>query len=407
MLQSAGNRLVRPALTLAVLLYTVFTAFQFMAHTSIKEMEGKIIGTQKPSGFSAEPSTFSEHARSNFTEQQFPVTIKQEFSGCLLVKDDNAFLPEWIAYHSIALPLTSLIVAVDPDSLSSPRAILERFNGTLNWTLWHDEDYIKPPMPKKSCDIANPQRTRECHCTRQHRFMSSCLREVKRAGGRWTALVDSDEYVVINDDNVETKDLQVSDGSHRYSTALDHLHLIEEAKGKAHQPCLVLPRLFFSAMETPGATNATRGVPKETMQAVSTLRFRAHAKKGCFKHNGYPKTLVDVSRIRSFPNMVRNPHRPLPECLIGTFQPGSAAQWVAQFRVHHLVVHHYLGSWERYSGRNDSRRSREAFDAKALVNKGNDDSITSWFDELIDRIGPKRALDLLEVPGCTRDGLCS
>ena len=370
-------------LTLAVLL---FTAFQFMAHMFIKEKAGKTIGTDVSAEPSNDYSTISKHARST---ELLPVTMKQEFSGCLLVKDDNALLPEWIAYHSIALPLTNLIVAVDPDSVSSPRSVLERFNSTLNWTLWHDEDYIKPPMPKKSCDVLNPRRKEECHRVRQATFMVACLREVKRVGGGWTALVDTDEYVVINNDNVETKDLQASGGS--YSTALDHLHLIEEALGKAHTPCLVLPRLFFSAVETPGAANAT-SLPKETMQTVSTLRFRAHAKKGGFEHNRFGKTLIDVSRIDSFPKRARNPHQPLQECLEGTPTSTGAPYETALFR-----VHHYLGSWERYSGRNDSRRSREAFDTKNFVNDGSDDSITSWFDEFIDRFGPKQALDLLDV----------
>ena len=36
------------------------------------------------------------------------------FAGCLVLKDDNARLSEWLAYHWLVLPLKYLVVAVDP-----------------------------------------------------------------------------------------------------------------------------------------------------------------------------------------------------------------------------------------------------------------------------------------------------
>ena len=38
------------------------------------------------------------------------------WSACLLLKDNNIILPEWLAYHYTVLPLRRLIVAVDPSS---------------------------------------------------------------------------------------------------------------------------------------------------------------------------------------------------------------------------------------------------------------------------------------------------
>lgn len=45
---------------------------------------------------------------------------KATFSSCLLIKDDNAILNQWIAYHYQALGLGKLMVAMDPYSVQSP-----------------------------------------------------------------------------------------------------------------------------------------------------------------------------------------------------------------------------------------------------------------------------------------------
>ena len=48
-------------------------------------------------------------------------------SACLLIKDDNTRLIEWLAYHYTMFPLRYLIVGVDPDSATSPKVILQRW----------------------------------------------------------------------------------------------------------------------------------------------------------------------------------------------------------------------------------------------------------------------------------------
>ena len=59
------------------------------------------------------------------TSQSDNTRLASGFAGCLLIKDVNHWLPEWIAYHHLFLPLTELIVAVDPHSIQSPLPILE------------------------------------------------------------------------------------------------------------------------------------------------------------------------------------------------------------------------------------------------------------------------------------------
>ena len=58
-------------------------------------------------------------------------------TACLILKDDNDILPEWIAYHYTMLPLRYLVVMPDPKSRQSPKEILTQWDGTdLNYWIW-------------------------------------------------------------------------------------------------------------------------------------------------------------------------------------------------------------------------------------------------------------------------------
>lgn len=63
------------------------------------------------------------------------------FAGCLLLKDDNDRLSEWIAYHWLVLPLKYLVVAIDPTGTTSPEKILNLWKEAdlgLEISLWND-----------------------------------------------------------------------------------------------------------------------------------------------------------------------------------------------------------------------------------------------------------------------------
>jgi hypothetical protein len=66
------------------------------------------------------------------------------FSFCLLIKDDNEILNEWIAYHYHTINLRHLIVAVDPSSSTSPSSILEEWRQVFGLQVeeWTDHDYM-------------------------------------------------------------------------------------------------------------------------------------------------------------------------------------------------------------------------------------------------------------------------
>jgi len=60
-----------------------------------------------------------------------------DIAGCLMVKEDNRIVPEWIAYHYHVLPMRDLIICEQPDS----REFVE---DTLHGTRW--SPYSEDPL---------------------------------------------------------------------------------------------------------------------------------------------------------------------------------------------------------------------------------------------------------------------
>uniref|UniRef100_A0A7S1BD38 Uncharacterized protein n=1 Tax=Corethron hystrix TaxID=216773 RepID=A0A7S1BD38_9STRA len=122
-------------------------------------------------------------------------------SACLLVKDDNSRLTEWIAYHFFTLPLRSLIIGVDPSSKQLPSPILNRWNGTdgLQIWQWSDEDY----MSDEEVEKRSSKTYLDNHIQRHKIFFRECLLKFEEMGKTWTMAIDSDEFLVFNALDVE------------------------------------------------------------------------------------------------------------------------------------------------------------------------------------------------------------
>jgi hypothetical protein len=76
----------------------------------------------------------------------FNLTTTRGVAAALLIKDDNHWLIEWLAYHYHVLPLRHLVVTIDPDSKTSPRKILDRWKGLMRIDIW-EEKVFKKPIP--------------------------------------------------------------------------------------------------------------------------------------------------------------------------------------------------------------------------------------------------------------------
>lgn len=135
--------------------------------------------------------------------------IEQDgFAGCLILKDDNDRLAEWIAYHWLVLPLKYLVVGVDPNGKISPHEIVSLFNDTkynlgMEIMLWNDVDYGHW-VDEEMDDVHK-------HRDRQKRFLYTCQKYHKRKGRSWLAFIDPDEYITFNILSDDDRDPQRKD----------------------------------------------------------------------------------------------------------------------------------------------------------------------------------------------------
>ena len=82
----------------------------------------------------------------NIAQKKMDVQTKRSngASACLIIKDENPRLIEWIAYHYQVLPLKHLIITSDPSAITSPTTILNRWRKDLpdlEIIEWNDQDY--------------------------------------------------------------------------------------------------------------------------------------------------------------------------------------------------------------------------------------------------------------------------
>jgi len=298
------------------------------------------------------------------------------FAACILIKDDNPRLIEWIAYHFQVLPLRSLIVALDPNSVTSPLSILQRWNSSteLQTILWTDDDYMSKDtqilMEYKSQCHAN--RVEEVigvtHRKRQNVFQSACAQFHKRQNRSWVAFIDTDEFITFNTINIDKEAPQNSSSllSIRGSTIWEYIYNFSFK----WDVCVGMARVLFISSEEQNKTKLYEGavgLPSSSSllgnpTVFDTLRFFYHARLS--EQSTLGKSLVDVSRVSyedlaftSFGAKVRvNAHRPFLIC--------DPSVTNVDYDTSHFRVQHYLGNWDAYSARSDLRRQKEKFQEK-------------------------------------------
>jgi len=133
-------------------------------------------------------------------------------------------------------------------------------------------------------------------------------------------------------------------------------------------------------------------------EQLQTKRWAFHTSYDDKERNGQPKVIVDVSVVpandRMFWRKPFSPHRPSTKLCRGIAEISFPAT-----ESYPLSINHYLGTWERYNARNDTRRSAHIYDFKAGVRAGRDRWISSWLDGFIKTVGREKAKLLLEGHG--------
>ena len=103
---------------------------------------------------------------SQFEPRAAAIAPNATVSACLLIKDDNDILPEWLAYHYHTMNLRNLIVAVDPSSSELPSEILQKWRLLTDLKIreWTDSSYMPasflktgrtPPSEVQVKDLVN------------------------------------------------------------------------------------------------------------------------------------------------------------------------------------------------------------------------------------------------------------
>jgi hypothetical protein len=297
--------------------------------------------------------------------------VKVDFSAaCLLVMDDNHFLIEWLAYHYHVARLRRLIVTVDPRSRTSPSPIFDRWKDSAleivvwwkdadfapNATEWDEaETWVSKRFAKDKPSLALVR-----HRARQRLFYYHCMQEHKRNGMEYTLLTDVDEFVSVNHESVKALRAGLDESALSISQAGSVLTLLQNERSfhlddnTTSCPCVQIPRLRFGAVETnrlvTGGSLPSLGL---NTSHFATMRWRVHADALNYPMNRISKVIVDVSRVEEhFLTPVSSIHRPVEHyCKKRRLHIRTTEQ--------RLVIHHYLGTWEQYSFRDDSRAGNE------------------------------------------------
>ena len=347
------------------------------------------------------------------------------FSACLLVMDDNHRLVEWLAYHYHVLPLRYLIVAVDTRSRTSPTAILNRYrNMGMYIEEWTDVDFLHEKLAKNViADDARFQVKRDRHRARQKVFYRTCLVHMQEAKREYVTLHDTDEYLVYNHAGGKNYESWEAQMQARHDTSKNNdkkrikpsqtppttaeegslLKYIQQEKTSGldyyQSPCISVPRLHFGAVESSPQEQANHVPSGFDPEQFDTMRWRKHSKRDNFVKNNLAKVIFDVSRV-NFTSVRRfqSLHRPMPKI--------CKAPWNNDWEVG-LRINHYLGTWESYSFRDDSRRggerSRETWEFQAADEDDTDDNIRPWLEGFVNQHGARKTKSLLQGVGLPKD----
>lgn len=339
------------------------------------------------------------------------------FGACLMMKEDNSLLYEWIAYHYTIMPLRYLVIGSDEGNREDPRTVLQRWNGTglKYWVLEASEFVGRHGLKNRGPN--DPDEHHHAFLYRQRGFITTCAELMKEQNMSWVLYTDSDEFVVINrfggeddtqefhqrsrPDNETSTTLynmrkSLSEWKQQDFTVLEALRRLEK---DVQEPdtCVLMPRLRFGALENvtcEGESTAVADMARHDYHYshMSTLRYKIHAGTMNFPANKFGKVMVDLSRltgdqVREWP---KNIHRPFkPAC-------PRPVVWYAEAV---FALNHYTASWERYSSRHDLRRTCQAWMKMAYFQEGNSchQRIHEWFPRFVKQMGKRRAQYLLGV----------
>lgn len=381
------------------------------------------------------PTTAANTANDGSNKYEYPFTI----GACLLTRDDNVILPEWLAYHYTVLPLRYLIVAVDPLSITTPEPLFDAFRNhtDMKIEMWTGNFYFSDTNLSSFSDPLKHLKSTmaakdylEIHRERQRSFYTNCLQTYKEKYSdiQWVMLLDSDEYFTFNpplsielalegqqekdigNETVETNGMQYrktlpkkigkqNETIAHWIASERHMRWNATSHGRSssldESLCIAFPRLFFSALQERQPEEEKRIISSLPLwfssKSLHTMRFPGH-----WPHQRHipVKSLVNVRNYKGV-RKVLNPHRPFfDDCTGSSLRLGATVVGKKMLR-----VHHYSGDLDTFLLRpsQDEAKWRKRNNFKI---EGFDDSLTEWYSWFIDLVGEGTAkmltLDMIE-----------
>jgi len=342
-------------------------------------------------------------------------TPGESFAGCLLTRDDNQLLVEWIAYHYHVMPLRRLIIAADPLSVTSVYPVTNRWKHRMSISVWNDS-YIG--LTNDSFVVArherDPQRAQVgVHRTRQRKFYARCMQQLKLEDRHWVQLIDTDEFALVNPRVSSGAAGSTSSGAEsREQPSLAYhpnvtgplfdianggsvLHTLRVTSMPTKQysitspACVPAKRVFFGdhpssmlEMQDQFPVSLVGLNPNELV----TFRWR-HADAREFKPG---KAMVDVSKVGMTElEGVVSCHRPVANhCPSWNSRKGSLPRDMTPL----IIVHHYSGSAEQRAARFTWNHLPKA--KRSSLHNG----VQMWLRGFVASVGPREALHLLSPP---------
>jgi hypothetical protein len=386
-------------------------------HTTSAESDPLKVASAQSSPVNTEKQTSA-----NTPTSQGDIADTEGMAACLLVKDDNHWLSEWLAYHYYVLPLKHLIVVKDPTSKTSPQPVFDLWKSRIRIETWEDDRFLHKSILQKKGEGYGVR----LHRLRQQFFYASCLRHLKKEGASWVVLVDTDEFVrpnmyrMINvteprrkqgdktgstatsaPQSTATPDLSI------YGSTLQWLRQqIPDETSKAEVTCLHVPRIQITSNKTDNSIINTDTPAGFNGSQFLTTRWRVHNGQDIqFGHNLDGKNVINVQWLDAslIPRRAISAHR-----IIESLCPATEGNWLSH-RHSYLLIYHYLGTLEQFTYREDPRNQiekRPKRDHKLWSTTGHkpvatirDDSMPRWLTGFVNHVGNEEAHRLLDRVG--------
>lgn len=331
---------------------------------------------------------------------------KDYFSACVLVNDDNHYLIEWLAYHYHVMPLRDIIISVVPLSRTSPKQVLDRWRDRINIIEWDDSNIFPPELLPNRNDTAL-----QTHRDRQTRFNANCLRDLHERGREWVLMVDVDEYMVFNpklqDDPADPLYQPLNQTVPTVAEPGAFLKFIQSIPDPMpsfplmNSPCIPVPRRQFGVLESTSQEIQDLVPPGYNASQFMTLRWRKYGESDWLRKFTLRKTLIDLSRVNhtDIPEK-SDPHRP-----VETYCPDRTS--TEDHGKSFFLAHHYLGTWEQFTYRTDSRledKKHKGWRMKEYGKRKSGDKTSHvdarpWLQGFVNAVGEEEAARLLDRVG--------